>query len=181
MIKLWLCSSFTKSVGSNSSKTYEKITGLIWNIAVHCLSLNWTQTLITGSFAKRTNVVEVASIFNMTKRPTFKGYYIAFGLGFTYKGFISEHDEFDIFFFHLLINFEDTRDAWNWVTYQVDYIPHCFHFHTHHNEWPLIVIVITKMIDAGGEGIHHVHRHAHPGRTDTHSVRTDLIVSNARV
>lgn len=40
--------------------------------------------------------------------------------GFTYKGFISEHDEFDIFFFHLIINFEDTRDAWNWVTYQAD-------------------------------------------------------------
>ena len=42
-----------------------------------------------------------------------------FGEGFTYKGFISEHEEFDIFFFHLLINFEETRNAWNWVTYQV--------------------------------------------------------------
>jgi len=40
--------------------------------------------------------------------------------GFTYKGFISEHEEFDIFFFHLLINFEETRDAWNWVTYQAE-------------------------------------------------------------
>ena len=44
--------------------------------------------------------------------------------GFTYKGFISETQHFNVFFFHLVLNFENDRDAWNWVTYKAekDYI-----------------------------------------------------------
>ena len=44
--------------------------------------------------------------------------------GFTYKGFISEFHQFDIFFFHLVLNYEDDQESWNWVTYKAerDYI-----------------------------------------------------------
>ena len=42
--------------------------------------------------------------------------------GFTYKGFISSDNtqEFNIFFFHLLLNFEDGAESWNWVTYKAE-------------------------------------------------------------
>ena len=44
--------------------------------------------------------------------------------GFTYRGFISETHHFHIYFFHLVLNFEEEREAWNWVTYKArkDYI-----------------------------------------------------------
>ena len=42
--------------------------------------------------------------------------------GFTYKGFISldSSQEFNIFFFHLLLNFEDGAESWHWVTYKAE-------------------------------------------------------------
>ena len=40
--------------------------------------------------------------------------------GFTYKGFITndQNQKFNIFFFHLILNFEDSVEVWNWVTYK---------------------------------------------------------------
>ena len=40
--------------------------------------------------------------------------------GFTYKGFITtdQHQKFNIYFFHLILNFEDSVEVWNWVTYK---------------------------------------------------------------
>ena len=40
--------------------------------------------------------------------------------GFTYKGFITDDpaQKFRIFFFHFVLNFEDSVDSWNWVTYK---------------------------------------------------------------
>ena len=42
--------------------------------------------------------------------------------GFTYKGFITnDHTQkFKIFFFHLLLNYEDGPEVWNWVTYKAE-------------------------------------------------------------
>ena len=42
--------------------------------------------------------------------------------GFTYKGFISSDSsqEFNVFFFHLVLNLEDGAASWHWVTYKVD-------------------------------------------------------------
>ena len=42
--------------------------------------------------------------------------------GFTYKGFITNDttQEFNIFFFHLVLNFEDEMETWNWVSYKAD-------------------------------------------------------------
>ena len=42
--------------------------------------------------------------------------------GFTYKGFITldSSQEFNIFFFHLLLNFEDGAESWHWVTYKAE-------------------------------------------------------------
>ena len=46
--------------------------------------------------------------------------------GFTYKGFISldSSQEFNTFFFNLLLNFESGAESWHWVTYKAekDYI-----------------------------------------------------------
>ena len=41
---------------------------------------------------------------------------------FTYKGFISSDSsqEFNIFFFHLVLNFEAEAESWHWVTYKAD-------------------------------------------------------------
>ena len=41
--------------------------------------------------------------------------------GFTYKGFITEDptQQFNIFFFQLLLNYESSAESWNWVTYKV--------------------------------------------------------------
>ena len=40
--------------------------------------------------------------------------------GFTYKGFITDeqNQKFNTFFFHLILNFEDSVEVWNWVTYK---------------------------------------------------------------
>ena len=40
--------------------------------------------------------------------------------GFTYKGFITndQTQKFKIFFFHLVLNYEDDLENWNWVTYK---------------------------------------------------------------
>ena len=42
--------------------------------------------------------------------------------GFTYKGFITnDHTQkFKIFFFHLVLNYEDGPEVWNWVTYKAE-------------------------------------------------------------
>ena len=42
--------------------------------------------------------------------------------GFTYKGFITnDHSQkFKIFFFHLVLNYEDGPEDWNWVTYKAE-------------------------------------------------------------
>jgi len=48
--------------------------------------------------------------------------------GFTYKGYIKQDQPFEIFFFHLILNFESERDAWNWVTYKPDERDYV-HFH----------------------------------------------------
>ena len=42
--------------------------------------------------------------------------------GFTYKGFITNDptQEFRVFFFHLVLNFEDDIEVWNWVTYKAE-------------------------------------------------------------
>ena len=42
--------------------------------------------------------------------------------GFTYKGFITSDSsqEFNVFFFHLVLNFENGLESWNWVTYKAE-------------------------------------------------------------
>ena len=42
--------------------------------------------------------------------------------GFTYKGFISldSSQEFNVFFFHLVFNFEDGPESWHWVSYKAE-------------------------------------------------------------
>lgn len=42
--------------------------------------------------------------------------------GFTYKGFITsdQTQKFKIFFFHLVLNYEDDLENWNWVTYKAE-------------------------------------------------------------
>ena len=42
--------------------------------------------------------------------------------GFTYKGFTTnDHTQkFKTFFFHLLLNYEDGPEVWNWVTYKAE-------------------------------------------------------------
>ena len=42
--------------------------------------------------------------------------------GFTYKGFITndQTQKFKIFFFHLILNYEEDLEVWNWVTYKAE-------------------------------------------------------------
>ena len=36
--------------------------------------------------------------------------------GFTYKGFMGDNDrKFDIYFFHLVLNYEGQKESWSWV------------------------------------------------------------------